>query len=390
MKIGLFNDSFPPTIDGVANAVLNYARILTGLGEDAAVVTPKYPNVEDDYPFPVYRYHSVKFGGDMPYRIGNPFLPTTVREVYKFKFDLMHVHSPFASSSLAHEVALLSRKKIPTVFTYHTKYDVDIDRFIRSEQFNAVARKFVSTNINHADEVWAVSQGTIPSLRAMGYKGEVRVMPNGTDFPRGRASDEAVAEIDRMYQTQGEELVLLYCGRLMWYKNLKIILDSLAALKGEGVRFKAFFVGDAPDRASVEVYAKKLGLTDRVIFTGAVIDRERVRAFFTRADLFLFPSTYDTSGLVVKEAAACACASALIAGSCAAEGVTDGETGLLCPTEDAEGYTKMLLAALRRPGFLKALGQAAQDKVYWSWEDSVRAAHARYEQVLEERRRREK
>ncbi|MBQ3865909.1 MAG: glycosyltransferase [Clostridia bacterium] len=389
MKIGLFNDSFPPTIDGVANTVVNYARVLTDAGDRVTVVTPKYPHVEDDYDFEVYRYLSVKFAGEFPYRIGNPFSPVTVREVYKHKFDLMHVHSPFASAVLAHEVSRLNRKKVPTVLTYHTKYDVDIDRYLENRQFNTLFRKFTTTNINRFDEVWAVSRGTIPSLRAMGYEGEVRVMPNGTDFPRGKAPQRLIAEIDRIYRTEGEENVFLYCGRMMWYKNIQIILDSLKNLAAEGIPFRTFFVGDSPDRPSIEQYAKKIGLSDRVVFTGSITDREKVRAFFSRADLLLFPSTYDTSGLVVKEAAACGCPAALIAGACAAEDVTDGETGLLSPTEDAEGYTATLLAALRRPGFLKELGRAAEEKVYWSWEDSIHAARRRYEELLEEFRRKE-
>ena len=60
-----------------------------------------------------------------------------------------------------------------------------------------------------------------------------------------------------------------------------------------------------------------------------VYDRSLVRTFFSRANLFLFPSVYDTSGLVVKEAAACACPSLLIKDSAAAEGVEDGFSGLL-------------------------------------------------------------
>ncbi len=390
MKIGLFNDSFPPTIDGVANTVLNYAKILTDCGDDVTVVTPKYPHVEDDYPFEVHRYQSAKFPGEMPYRVGNPFSPRIVRDVYKHHFDVMHVHSPWASSVLAHEAALLSRKKIPTVLSYHTKFDVDIDRYLENRQFNAIARKFVLTNIKYADDVWAVSEGTIPSLRAMGYKGDVIVMPNGTDFPRGKAPADEIAEIDRVYRTAGEGLVFLYCGRMMWYKNIQIILDTLKNIAEKGISFKAFFVGDSPDRPSIEAYAKKAGLANKTIFVGAVTDREKVRAFFSRADLFLFPSTYDTSGLVVKEAAACGCATALIRGACAAEGVTDGETGLLSPTEDAEGFTAAILAALERPGFLRQLGCAAQDKVYFSWEDSVHAARRRYEKVLEEFRGKEK
>lgn len=390
MKIGLFNDSFPPTIDGVANAVLNYARILTEKGDAVTVVTPRYPNVEDDYPFRVYRYPSFRFPGEMPYRIGMPWAPSAVRDVHKERFDVMHVHSPWASSVMAHETALLSKKKIPTILTYHTKFDVDIDRYIQNRAFSAVVRDFVLTNIGYADEVWAVSEGTVPSLRKIGYEGDVVVMPNGTDFPKGKAPRDEVAEIDRIWRTRGEYPVFLYCGRMMWYKNIQIILDTLKNLKDEGIAFKAFFVGDSPDRPAIELYAKKKGLDDRVIFTGAVTDREKVRAFFSRADLFLFPSTYDTSGLVVKEAAACACASVLVAGSCAAEGVIDGETGLLSPTEDAEGFTKVVLAAIRRPGFPEALGKAAQEKVYYSWEDSVAAARARYERLYESFHRREK
>ena len=382
-KIGLFNDSFPPTIDGVANAVLNYANIIHEKYGEAVVVTPRYPNVVDNYPFLVYRYQSIKFIGEMPYRVGNPFSPTAVHDVYRLKLDLLHVHSPFASSVFANEVSLLHFKKIPTVLTYHTKFDIDIDRFVENRQFNAVARKFVLGNINNADEVWSVSQGAIASLRSLGYEGDVRVMPNGTDFARGRAGDEEIHEIDRMYRTEGAPLVFLYCGRVMWYKNLKIILDALKLLRDAGVRFKMFFVGDGPDRPAVEQYGHTLGLSDDLIFTGAITDREKVRTFFSRADLFLFPSTYDTSGLVVKEAAACGCPSALTAGSCASEGVEDGVSGLLCPREDAEAYGKMILDAIRIPGKLVELGREAEEKVYYSWEDSVDAAWKRYEIILE-------
>ena len=45
MKVCLFNDSFPPVIDGVANTVMNYARILTESGKAEVLVgTPRYPD----------------------------------------------------------------------------------------------------------------------------------------------------------------------------------------------------------------------------------------------------------------------------------------------------------------------------------------------------------
>ena len=319
----------------------------------------------------------------MPYRVGNPFSPLTIHELSKKEFDILHVHSPFASSVLAHELSIFRKRKIPTILTYHTKFDIDIDRYIDNKQFNKVARKFVKTNIEFADDVWAVSKGTIDSLRKFGYNGEVFVIPNGTDFTKGRSSQEQISELDRIYCTQNEELVLLYCGRMMWYKNIKIILDTLKILADANIKFKMFFVGDGPDRPYIEKYAHGLGLKDIAIFTGAIYDREKVRTFFSRANLFLFPSTYDTSGLVVKEAAACGCASALIKGSCAAEDVVDGVSGILAEDETAESFAKSILSAIKVPELLGKLGKCAQDTVYLSWEDSVAIAEKRYEYIIE-------
>ena len=41
--ICLLNDSFPPLIDGVANAVVNYAQRLTERGDAVTVATPPSP-----------------------------------------------------------------------------------------------------------------------------------------------------------------------------------------------------------------------------------------------------------------------------------------------------------------------------------------------------------
>jgi glycosyltransferase involved in cell wall biosynthesis len=326
----------------------------------------------------------------MPYRFGNPFSPKMVRDLSKMGFDILHVHSPFASSVLAREVSIVSKKRMPTVLTYHTKYDADIDRYLDNPRLNRLARKFVRSNICRADEVWAVSEGTKESLKKIGYDGEVIVMPNGTDFKRGRAPEGEIAEINRIYNTANEELVFLYCGRMMWYKNIKIILDSLKILSENGIKYKTFFVGDGPDRPSIEKYARDLGIYNNMIFTGSILDRERVRAFFSRADLFLFPSTYDTSGLVVKEAAACGCASVLIKGSCAAEGVEDGVSGILSERETAKFFSKAIMNVLSAPEKIKIIGKTAEEKVYFSWADSIDMAVRRYEKVIENHKKRTK
>ena len=60
LNICLINDSFPPAIDGVANAVTNYAKIIQNGPGNSTVVTPFYPDADDSvFDFPVLRYPSI-------------------------------------------------------------------------------------------------------------------------------------------------------------------------------------------------------------------------------------------------------------------------------------------------------------------------------------------
>ena len=142
------------------------------------------------------------------------------------------------------------------------------------------------------------------------------------------------------------------------------------------------FVGDDNERPEIEKYAKSIGLEKECIFAGAVRDRELLRAYFCRANLFLFPSTYDTNGIVVREAAACALPSVLIRGSCAAEGVEDGVSGILIE-ENPDSMADALLNACDDLDKVKEIGIGAQENIYTSWEKSIDNAVERYKVVYE-------
>lgn len=93
---------------------------------------------------------------------------------------------------------------------------------------------------------------------------------------------------------------------MRWYKGIRLILDGLAQARAQGARFTMLFVGDGTDMADIQALARENGLWEDCVFAGAVRDRELLRAYYSRGDLFLFPSTFDTNGIVVREAAACA------------------------------------------------------------------------------------
>ena len=94
--IGLFNDNFPPVMDGVALTVQNYAYWLQEQGKEVCVVTPYAPHSQDilkSAKYQLERYASIPIPMRKPYRFGMPYLD------YKFlnhlngkHFSLTHAH----------------------------------------------------------------------------------------------------------------------------------------------------------------------------------------------------------------------------------------------------------------------------------------------------------
>ncbi len=377
----LLNDSFPPIIDGVANAVVNYASCIEREHGHAVVVTPSVPGADDGaYSFPVVRYPSIDTRKLVGYVAGYPFSPETALRLREEKVELLHTHCPVSSAILAR--SLREVLDAPLVLTYHTKYDVDIANAVHGRLLQEGALRALVENVSACDEVWVVSHGAGENLRSIGYEGEYTVMENGVDMPRGRVSAEAIAAAAAGYDLPQDVPMFLFVGRLMWYKGLHIILDALRGLRESGVDFRMVFIGAGGDEKEVRAEVEALGLGGCCLFTGSISARETLRAWYSCADLFLFPSTFDTNGLVVREAAASGCASVLVAGSCAAEGVTDGQNGFLIE-ENAESLCAKLAELCKRREAMRRVGENAMRELYLSWEEAVSRACARYEVVLD-------
>jgi len=381
-EIFLLNDSFPPAIDGVANTVVNYAGIIQKSDTyRSCVVTPDYPGADDSsFPYPVIRYPSIDLRKKLGYTAGIPFEPQTILELTKRNAALLHSHCPMASNYLAR--TLREQLDIPLIMTYHTKFDIDIANAIRSKTLQQGAIKALVESVNAVDELWVVSKGAGENIRSLGYSGDYIVMPNGVDMPRRRADEPEIEKHTSGYDLPAGVPVFLFVGRLMWYKGLKIILDALAALKSQHLDFRMVFVGKGGDEKAVRAYAEQRNLGKECLFTGPIYDRNELTSWYSRADLFLFPSTYDTNGLVVREAAACSLGTVMIGGSCASEGVTDGVNGLFIE-ENAASLAVCLARIMDHPEAMKMIGENASRDLYISWETAVERAMERYNIVID-------
>ena len=144
------------------------------------------------------------------------------------------------------------------------------------------------------------------------------------------------------------------------------------------------FVGEGTDGEEIAEYAKTANIDKNCIFVGALHDRVQLSVWYCASDLFLFPSSYDTNGLVVREAAACSTPSVLLRGSCAAEGVKDFENSFLI--DDDADFLYTLLSSLTKEK-MRAVGKTANEDLYLSWETAVKMAMDRYNIISERYKR---
>ena len=377
-NVGLFNESFPPVMDGVAVCVENYARWIQEKVGGVSVVTPRKLNAHyGQYPYEVLDYASVPVPFRHPYVTGiaqiDPLLRAKLR---RRRFKIVHAHSPFSAGLMALQVAKTQR--IPLVATFHSKFKDDFREVIPSDMVVDQAIKVVMEFFEHADEVWVPQASVKEVIREYGFKGHVEVVDNGSDL----VADYPDAYFEDARKALGiapEEFVFLFVGQHIWQKNVRLVIDALERIKD--LPFRMFFVGTGYASGEMKDLVAQKGLSDKVTFTGMLTEREKVTRYYAAADLFLFPSLYDNAPLVVREAAALHTPAVMVEGSTAAEILRDGENGYLVPNE-LDAFAARLRQLYRDRAEVRRVGLTASRTIVRSWEDVVGEVLDRYDAII--------
>ena len=171
-------------------------------------------------------------------------------------------------------------------------------------------------------------------------------------------------------------MLLLFVGRLSAEKRVDVLLDAFARLGAAMPGARLVLAGEGPSRADFEERAPA-GTT----FLGE-LHGDDLATLYASADAFCFPSTTDTFGQVILEAAASGLPAAAAAAGGALELVHDGRTGLLAPPDDplalAAAIRELATFPDRRRRFGEAARAAALDR---TWQRSFDELTHAYELV---------
>ncbi len=384
-----FVDTYFPMIDGVVVTVHNYATLLNRKGK-CAVAFPQQGKKPGKYAGMEYETVQVKKAGlsVSEYPLPVPRLDRGLKRFLReYGVDLFHIHSPFFLGMFA--AAYARRHRIPCVATFHSKYYDDALNITGSRLLAGAATKIIVRFYQRVDSVWACSRGTAETLRSYGYRGEIFVMDNGSSFriEEGEREDLAARAAEQHGLEKGKKTIL-FIGHLIWHKNLRLVLDTMKKLVETGEDYRLLIVGDGYDAEDIRQYAASLAFPEGAVrFLGRIDNRDMLAGVILFSDLFFFPSVYDNSPLVLREAASLGLPSLLTAGSNAAEAITKDMNGFTAE-ESPEAMSGEIRRIFGNEELLRAAGKSAETTVAKTWEQIVAEVEEKYRQVIAEYRTR--
>jgi 1,2-diacylglycerol 3-alpha-glucosyltransferase len=355
MRIGLFTNNYRPLVNGLATSVETFAQAFRRAGHAVTVVAPRYPGgpVREEG---VLRVPGLRAPTHHAYILPMSGWPGVGSAVAALQLDVFHAQHPLLLGAAAARWA--RRANRPLVFTYHTHYDRYAHYVPGPSRLVAwLAIRQAAAFAKRADLVVAPGRAVARRLRAEGVQTRIAIVPTGVPLTATSAEAPRIAFRQLLGLAECGPLCLAV-GRLAKEKNQAFLLSAFARILQNLPGARLVLVGEGDDRLRLERLAHTLGIRDHVWFVGAV-SHNVVRNYYQAADLFLFPSTSETQGIVVLEALAAGLPVVAVASEAATELLGEYQGSVLTP-EDPECFARSVVGLWDEPERRQAMAEAGR------------------------------
>lgn len=405
LRICLLSYRCNPHCGGQGVYLKNLSRALKDLGHQVEVVVgPPQPNLDDDIPF--YRLPSLDL-----YNPDNLFRMPSLKELLEpinllewLGVSTMGFPEPFTFGlrarrflrkrhpqyDIVHDnqglfYGLLTVKKwLPTISTIHHPITVDRKIAVRSaptiwkkmQQWRWYSfvgmQKRVSRALSHIITVSKTAGKDIS--RDFNISPErFRIIPNGVRTDLFYPIPEIPREKNRLIVTNSADMPL---------KGLYFLLRAVKKV-AQTHPVKLTVVGTPQKNGYSQGLIQKLGIANRITFTGRIANEQFVREY-AKATAAVVPSVYEGFGLPVGEAMACAVPVISTTGGALPEIV--GDTGILVPPADHHALANAIVTILDQPQLAHELGRAGYQRVHqhFTWLKAAERTVAAYRETIDD------
>lgn len=355
MRILMVNKYYPPHVGGIEFHVRDLAEGLVRAGHEVRVLVCNNDKT----------YKEETMNGVEVVRLPRDFEKASTPVSFFFRktlarfadeADLVHFHFPYPFGEFEWlRTPNFKEKKTPYVVTYHT----DI---VRQKMALALYRPFLQKFLDGAALIIASSPQLIEYSEFLAPRTEkCRQINFGLPVENIAHNQAAVKRAQELRASLSDKPVVLFVGRLVYYKGVDVLADALEFIDSEA---QLVVIGRGELHDSMVERAKALGCADRLHIIDFA-DNEELIAWYHAADVFTLPSVYPSEafGLVQIEAHA---AHTPVVSTLLRSGVPyanlDGVTGLSVEVGSAKALSEGINRLLRDDTLRKAMGERAQKR----------------------------
>lgn len=296
----------------------------------------------------------------------------------KLRPDILHAHSPVLNAIPALRVG--RQLGIPVVYEVRAFWEdaaVDHGSTVEGSVRYRLTRALETYALKRVNHVTTICEGLRDDIVQRGVAAErVTVIPNAVDVeafePGGAPDADLKAKLGLSNCT-----VLGFIGSFYAYEGLDLLLESLPQIISALPDVRVLLVGGGPQDAALKAQARRLGLEDKVVFTGRVPHSE-VQRYYDLIDVLTYPRhSMRLTELVtpLKPLEAMAQGRLLVASDVGGhrELIKNGETGMLFRAGSATSLAETVIALVAQEESWPKLRQAGRKYVEndRNWRNSV-------------------
>lgn len=368
LRAAYFAGSMKPGQDGVTRVLYRLIDTIKNEEIDSIFFSPIIPPPNEQQvkmievpgvTIPLYKEY--KFA-----RLGYKYFEKQLKE---FNPDIIHINSPCSLGCAAIKYA--NKNHTPVVATYHTHFP-SYAKYYKVNMLEPCSWNYIRSLYSKCDSVFVPSIPIMNELKEHGLN-NVEYLPHGIDLDifnpnyKRREWKENIAK---------DKTVILYAGRLVWEKDLLTLAGAYKIVMQKRGNAKFVLAGDGPVKGELQK------LMPEAEFLGYQSGIELSTAFAS-SDIFAFPSTTETFGIVTLEAMA-----SKLPPVCAGEGgaygiIQDGITGLITEPRNEIDLAEKIIFLIDNPGKREAMAEKAYEYAEdQTWEKIFKKLFTRYEEII--------
>lgn len=397
MRIGLFADTYRPSINGIVYVVESTKKHLEELGHEVYIfcparsIRPSKHAAEFDEDEHIVRFPSIKGAFYDDYDTSLFFPPRVLRQIRELELDVIHIFTPGqvglmgVYAAIKCNIPLVAQHStdlreyiehyrdglllpgllaLVTLLPFAVKVDgKDIREIVKLYRprrgrvaWNGdIVERMVTMVYSKCDAVIALSRKSKEQLESWQndeYRYEVTLKPDGVDALSPPTADELKA-FRKSWNIAPSDQLITFVGRLGSEKNLDMLIPTIELVVQKCPKARLLFVGDFEYKEVLEQKAAESAVADRITFTGA-LPRETLGTVYGASQIFAFPSLTDTQAWVLHESTYAGLPVVMI-DPILSEVVRDGENGYIVD-DDPESFADAAITLLKSPTLRKSFG----------------------------------